>query len=102
MKARIAAHLNLAPEAIRLWSFEYTAGQSLDSVATALVRGSSAYCLSKCDYSPWSSDKITSGPLLGAEVNKGVLFPGKSLDVVECHNRLIGSFNKKAADKNSN
>jgi len=100
MKARIATHLNLAPDAIRLWSFEYTAGQSLDSLATALVRGASAHCLSKCDYSPWSSEKITTGQLLGAEVNKGTLFPGKSLDVVECHERLIGSFNTKATEKN--
>ena len=61
MKARIAASLNLAPEAIRLWSFEYASGTSADSLATALVRGASAHSLQKCDYKPWTADKITTG-----------------------------------------
>ena len=99
MKARIAAHLNLAPDAIRLWSFEHTAGHTLDSLATALVKGYSAHSLTKLTYGPWKADKVTEGTLVGAEINKGPLFPGKSLDVAECRDRLIGSFNTKADEK---
>ena len=75
----LAAHLNVAPNSIRLWSFEYTFAQSLDSLANNLVKNPrpQGQCLSKCEYSDWSPDKMSSG----VEVNKGAMFPDKSMDL---------------------
>jgi hypothetical protein len=67
----------MKPENIRLWSFESSFSTTTDNIVNNLTKSVMGHCLFKLTYEPWS-DKVENE----IEINKNVMFPGKSMEVV--------------------